>query len=145
MKKEHLKKCADCHEKLAEFHRAAKTSHEGLSECEKTVGGDDLAKKKRDHNADLAECHSAMADQHDEMAKAFHEACEKSTESSDLEKITPTERALLATLAKSVIPDRIRATGTRENPNRIVGRAGDPAPSTSDSEIPQEFIEAFQL
>ena len=145
MKKEHLKKCADCNEKLAEFHRAAKTSHEELSECEKTVGENDLAKKRRDHNADLAECHGAMADQHDEIAKAFREACEKATDSGDLEKITPTERALLATLAKSVVPDRVRAVGTRENPNRVVGRAGDPPPQTQDAEIPQEFIDVFQV
>lgn len=144
MKKDHLKKCAECHEKLADFHRAAKTSHEGLSECEKAVGDDDLAKKKRDHNADLAECHGSMADQHDEMAKTFREACQKADESGDLEKITPVEKALLARLAKTVVPDHVRAVGT-DNPNRLIARQGDPQPQTSDSEIPQEFVDVFAV
>jgi hypothetical protein len=146
MKKDDMKKCAECHEKLAEAHAAAQSAHQGISECTKAEAAGDVEKaKKHDYHEDLADAHGAMASEHNAMAKVFHAACGKADESGDLEKITPVEKALLAKLAKSVIPDHIHATGTRENPNRLIGRAGDPAPDTQDSEIPQEFVDVFAV
>ncbi len=116
-----------------------------------------------DHHKAMAECHGEAANSSDGFQKTFHstaaeahstaaekcmkvlEECSKADESSDLEKITASERALLAKLARTVVPDHIHATGTRENPNRLIGRAGDPAPETQDSEIPQEFVEVFAV
>ena len=117
-----------------EFHRAMSDAH---TEAHDALGDGD--------GKHLHKFHADAAKHHAEAAVKCEKACEEcqKVESGDLEKITPTERALLATLAKSVVPDRVRATGTRENPNRAIGRAGDPAPQTQDTEIPQEFIDVF--
>jgi hypothetical protein len=120
-----------------EFHRAMSDSH---TECHDALGDGD-GKHLHKFHADAAKHHAEAAVKCEKAC----EVCEKASDSGDLEKITPTERALLATLAKSVVPDRVRAVGTRDNPNRVIGRAGDPAPSTSDAEIPSEFVDVFTI
>jgi hypothetical protein len=120
-----------------EFHRAMSDSH---SECHDALGDGD-GKHLHKFHADAAKHHAEAAVRCEKAC----EACEKSDAAGDLEKITPSEKALLSRLAKSVIPDRIHATGTRDNPNRLVARAGDPAPDTQDSEIPQEFVDVFAV
>jgi hypothetical protein len=122
-----------------------------------------LAECMGDHAKAMSECHGSAAEDAEGSVRDFHKAasasysdmadkcekvsqeCGKADDPDDLEKITPVEKALLARLAKSVIPDGVRATGTRENPNRAIGRAGDPPPQTQDTEIPQEFIDVFQV
>jgi hypothetical protein len=120
-----------------EFHRAMSDSH---TECHDALGDGD-GKHLHKFHADASKHHAEAAVKCEKAC----EACEKAIDSGDLEKITPSERALLSKLANSVVPTLVRATGTRENPNRIVGRAGDPPPQTQDSEIPDEFADVFAV
>jgi hypothetical protein len=127
--KEHVKGLAECmgdhHKAMAECHGEAANSSDGF---------------QKTFHSTAAEAHSAAA----EKCMKVLEECSKADESSDLEKITASERALLAKLARTVIPDHVRSVGT-DNPNRLIARQGDPQPQTSDSEIPQEFVDVFAV
>ena len=119
-----------------EFHRAMSDSH---SEAHDALGDGD-GKHLHKFHADAAKHHAEAAVKCEKAC----EACEKSDAAGDLEKITPVEKALLARLAKTVVPDHVRAVGT-DNPNRLIARQGDPQPQTQDSEIPQEFVDVFAV
>jgi hypothetical protein len=114
-----------------EFHRAMRDSH---TECHDALGDGD--------GKHLLKFHADAAKHHAEAAVKCEKAC---SECEKAETLGDLEKTLLARLAKTTIPDRVRATGTRENPNRAIGRAGDPPPQTQDTEIPEEFVEIFQL
>src|SRR5580700_10146576 len=109
-----------------EFHRAMSDAH---SEAHDALGDGD-GKHLHKFHADAAKHHAEAAVKCEKAC----EACEKSDAAGDLEKITASERALLAKLARTVVPDHVRAVGT-DSPNRLIARQGDPQPETSDAEI----------
>jgi hypothetical protein len=125
---------------LSAHHNAMAETHEA---CEKSIDDGGL---EGEHGGPYGLFHKNAGEHHRAMAEKCDkvcEACEKSDDAGGLEKITPVEKALLARLAKTVVPDHVRSVGT-DNPNRLIARQGDPQPETSDAEIPAEFVEVFQ-
>lgn len=121
--KDHIKSLAE----------AMYAHHQAMSECHTEAANSSDGFQKTFHSS-AAEIHTASA----EKCSKVCDACSKVDETEELEK------ALLAKLAKSVVPDRVRAVGT-DNPNRLIARQGDPQPETSDAEIPAEFVDVFQV
>jgi hypothetical protein len=144
---DHLEKCSACEKAKAATHRALSELHESYGGTEEKAMG----AEHREFHRHASELHKSLAEHCDQKAEVHEDSMKSLGElggEGDSGKafggLTDTERAILAKLARTVVPDRVRGAGT-ESPNRLIARQGDPQPETSDTEIPQEFVDVFAV